>query len=475
MKIIDEIVIEEPLIIEIGKLADKYNFEVYIVGGYIRDYFLKIPRSDFDFTVVGDALKFAEYVAEHYNTKAVLYGLYRTAMVPVCKYKVEFVGTRKEEYLSNSRKPIVTVGTLEDDLRRRDFTINAIAASINKDSFGKIIDIFDGVNDIKKQIIRTPLDADVTFSDDPLRIFRAARFASKLGFKLNRDIILTAKKLSDRINILSKERITDEFMKILASPKPSVGLKILFEMEILQKILPELTNLSSVEYVEHDGKSYYHKENFFHSLDVIDSVSERTENLWLRLAALLHDIGKTVTKEFVEGKGWTFHNHPKIGAEMLPAIFKRMRMPIQALDYVAKIVLMHHRPLTLNYDNISDAPFRRLAVDAGDILDDLLILSGCDVSTKNTEDAENHFRKYEIVKQRVLDILVNDKLKDFHSPVNGNEIIELCNIPPSKIVGIIKNRIEDAIIEGIIPNEYESARNYLLENKDKWLSVNLKV
>ncbi len=462
--------IQEPMLHKLGKIADDRDVELYAVGGWVRDYFMGRQVQDIDCTVVGDSLNFAEIVAYHFSTKAVIYERFRTALVPVGDYKLEFVGTRKEEYQAHTRKPIVSEGTLEDDLRRRDFTINAMAVSLNASSFGKLIDIFGGQEDLEQKILRTPLDPIVTFSDDPLRMMRAARFAARLGFALTSEIKEAMKQMADRITIISQERITDEFLKILEAPKPSIGLTILYETGLLKYVFPEVERLAGIDLVQIGEQEYAHKDVFYHTLQVLDNLAVVSDNLWLRFATLMHDIAKPKTKRFLPGIGWSFHGHEEIGARWQQSIFRRMKLPLENLPYVEKLVRLHQRPMTLLDEEITDSAIRRLAVAAGDALEDLFVLCRADITTKNPKRAEKYLRNYDVVFQKIMDVQERDQLRAFQSPVRGEEIMEICNIQPSRAVGFIKTAIEEAILEGYIPNEYDAAKVYLLEHKDEWLA-----
>ncbi len=464
-----KIPITESIIIKIGELADSLGIKVYIVGGYVRDHFLERERTDFDFTVIGDSLGFAKKVAAKFKSKAVLFENFRTAMVPVGDFKCEFVGTRKEEYLPESRKPIVSVGTLEDDLRRRDFTINAMAVSINKETFGDLVDMFNGEADIKSRILRTPLDPATTYTDDPLRMMRSARFATQLGFELDYYCIVAARKMADRLSIISQERITDELIKIMNSRKPSIGIGLLYDMGLLGFILPEFLQLVGVETVIEKGREFQHKDVFRHSLLVLDKLAGLSDNTWLRFAALLHDVAKSITKQFIPGIGWSFHGHEELGARRVSKIFRRLKLPLEHIEYVEKLVRLHQRPMVLVNDGVTDSAVRRLAFQAGSALEDLFLLCKCDITTNNPKLSQRYLNNYEMVSRKVLDVQEKDRLRDFQSPVRGEEIMELCEISPSRAVGYIKTAIEEAILDGIIPNEYEQAKEYFLENKNKWL------
>lgn len=465
----DTLHIRDTFLEDIGRLADARGVELYIVGGYVRDVLRSSARKDLDFTVVGDALDFAHVVAQHYRSKIVVYERFRTALVPIGDYQCEFVGTRKEEYVPNSRNPIVSEGTLEDDLRRRDFTVNAMAVSINQSSYGNLIDLFDGRGDMQKQLLRTPLDPDVTFSDDPLRMMRAARFASQLQFAVEPRAIEAMKRMASRIAIISQERVTDELLKILASPKPSVGLTILYETGLLQHVFPEVHNLAGIDLVQVGEQEYRHKDVFWHTLQVVDNVAAMSDNVWLRFATLMHDIAKPKTKRFVRGVGWTFHGHEEIGARWQERIFRRMKLPLHHLPYVQRLVRLHQRPMVLVSEGVTDSAVRRLAAHADDALEDLFLLCRADITSKNPRLVQRYMKNYDVVFQKVMDVQERDRLRAFQSPVRGEEIMVLCNLSPSRAVGVIKHAIEEAILEGIIPNEHEAAKEYMMHHKDEWL------
>lgn len=461
--------IQENILKKIGQLADRCNLKIYIVGGYVRDYFLGRERKDFDITVIGDSLDFAKKVGEEFNSKIVIYERFRTALVPIGDYHVEFVGTRKEEYEANSRNPIVTEGTFEDDINRRDFTVNAMACSLNADNYGELVDLHNGIVDLNNKVLRTPLDPITTYSDDPLRMMRAARFASQLQFDVEEKSLEAISKMADRIKIISQERITDEFLKIIASPKPSIGLTILFNTGLLKYIFPELHELEGSDVVEDNGRKFFHKNVFWHSLKVLDNIVPNTDDVWLRFAALMHDIGKARTKKYIKGIGWTFHGHEEIGARMQKKIFRNMKFPMDYLPYVEKLVRLHQRPMHLIDEEITDSAIRRLAAQAGPEIHDLFTLCRADITTKNQEKEKKYKNNYEVVFQKIIDVQEKDQLRAFQSPVRGEEIMEICKIQPSRLVGQIKNEIEEAILEGIIPNEYEAAKDFFLDNKDAWI------
>jgi putative nucleotidyltransferase with HDIG domain len=463
--------IDDPIISIITQIADNKGFEVYLVGGYVRDYYLDRNRTDLDFTVVGDALAFAKLVAKEFKVKPVIFERFTTAMVPISQEaQLEFVGTRKEEYLPNSRKPIVTIGTLYDDLARRDFTVNAMAVSINAKTFGQVIDKFNGLEDIQKQILRTPLDPEKTFEDDPLRMLRAARFASQLNFSIEDKTIEAIIKMYKRLKIISQERISSEFFKILESPQPSVGINILSETGLLSVFFPQLEKLKGVDIVKEGTTTYAHKDVFYHSLKVLDNISKVTNNVWLRFAALLHDIAKPQTKRFHPQSGWSFHGHEDIGAKMMARLFRDFKLPLDKLEYVEKLVRLHQRPMMLVDEEITDSAIRRLAVQAGDALEDLFILCKADITTKNPRLSVKYLENYDSVARKIIDVQEKDKLREFQSPVRGEEIMEYCKIEPCKAVGIIKTNIEEAILDGKIQNDYDEAKQFFVDNINNWLA-----
>lgn len=473
-----KIYINEPILIKIGEIADKYNIEVFVVGGYVRDTLLEKERYDIDCTVIGDSIEFANIIANEFNTKAIIYERFRTALVPIGKTHIEFVGTRKEEYLPESRNPIITEGTLEDDLKRRDFTINAMAASIRNNSknyqFCEIIDLFNGVEHLKEKLLITPLDPIVTYLDDPLRMMRAARFATQLQFRLDDSSIFAITKMADRIKIISKERISDEFMKIMASQKPSIGIYILYKTGLLEYIFPELQATAGIEQIlDKDGQIHNHKDVFHHTMQVLDNVANISTNIWLRFAALFHDIAKPRTKKYIEGSGWHFFGHEEKGTKMVEPIFRKMKFPLDNIEYIKKIIKLHLRPMALVEGEVTDSAIRRLAANSGDALEDLFLLCKCDITSKNPNLTAKYLNNYDIVAKKVIDVQIKDKLREFQSPVRGEEIMKICNITPSRMVGYIKTNIENAILDGIIPNEYDNAKNYFLLHKDEWLATDI--
>ncbi len=462
--------ISDPLLLRIGDLAQQTQTRIYVVGGFVRDALMGRPSTDVDITVVGDALAFADKVAGVFRSKAVHYERFRTALVPIGERNIEFVGTRLERYDADSRKPIVTEGTLEDDLRRRDFTVNAMAASLHADNLGEVIDLWNGMDDLVRKVLRTPLDPIVTMEDDPLRMMRAARFAAQLAFEVDENTLNAVRSMSERIKIVSQERITDEFMKILASPRPSVGLMILHETGLLQHIFPEVEALAGVDLVRVGEREYKHKDVFRHTLQVVDNVAAMSDNVWLRFATLMHDIAKPRTKKFVPGTGWTFHGHEEVGARWQDKIFRRLKLPMQHLEYVQTLVRLHQRPMKLVDDGVTDSAIRRLAVHAGDAIEDLFMLCRADVTTKNPRLAEKYVHNYVVVRDKVLDVQERDHLRQFQSPVRGEEIMEITGLPASRTIGYLKFMLEEAILDGVVANEHDVAREYLMANLKSWLS-----
>ncbi|MCL4549919.1 MAG: CCA tRNA nucleotidyltransferase [Bacteroidetes bacterium] len=449
-----------------SKIADEREEEFFLIGGFVRDTLLQRERNEMDFLVVGDALAFATELSKTLGVdKLTVYKNFGTAHFNYSNLVLEFVGARKESYSRNSRNPKVERGTLDDDLNRRDFTINCLAISLNQNSFGKIIDKFNGVEDINQKNIRTPLDPTKTFDDDPLRIMRAFRFATQLNFEIEPSVFNATKEMAERLRIVSQERITDEFLKILSSPKPSIGLKLLFDSGVMKVIFPEIANLGGVE----QRKEYHHKDVFQHTCIVVDNVASTSGNLWLRFAALVHDIAKPQTKKFIEGIGWSFHGHEELGARMMKSIFTRMKLPLTKIEYVEKLIRLHLRPIALVDEQVTDSAIRRLIVSAGEDLDDLIVLCRADITSKNPAKVNRYLENYNIVMQKVQDVREKDQLRAFQSPVRGEEIMRVCNIPPSKLVGDIKTAIENAILDGKIGNNYEEAYEYFLRVKDDFL------
>ncbi len=449
-----------------SELAYEQGKQLFIVGGFVRDLILRRKRTEIDFLVIGNGPEFAEFTAKKLGVKNLsVFRNFGTAHFQYNNFELEFVGARKESYDKISRKPVVEAGTFDDDISRRDFTINTLAISLNKENYGFLIDTYKGLEDIQNKLIRTPLNPYETFDDDPLRIMRAFRFASQLKFEVADEIMLASKEMKERLKIVSQERITDELLKILSSPKPSVGLKLLYQSGVIEIIFPEIAKMAGVE----QRQDYHHKDVFFHTLEVVDNISENTDNIWLRFAALVHDIAKPQTKKFIEGIGWTFHGHEEIGARMMKNIFRRMKLPMHKLGYIEKLIRLHLRPIALVNDDVTDSAVRRLAAAAGEDLNDLITLCRADITSKNPNKVSKYLNNYEIVMRKVVDVQERDKLRAFQSPVSGDVIMQVCNLKPSKKVGEIKKAIEEAILDGKIDNNYDEAYNYLLEIRDKYL------
>jgi putative nucleotidyltransferase with HDIG domain len=451
---------EEKILRQIAHVARKTGLRAYVVGGFVRDHFLAKKVKDIDFVVEGGGIKFARAVAKYLRTSDIaVYKKFGTALVRHNDFALEFVGARKESYRGDSRKPEVEPADLLTDLSRRDFTINAMAVSLNKDDFLSLLDPFDGKADLAAGLLRTPLDPKITFHDDPLRILRGIRFATQLQFRLHEQTLQAMAEMHDRLKIISQERITDEFLKIVAAPVPSTGFKLMDETKVLGLIFPEFVALKGVD--EKDG--HFHKDVFYHTLKVLDNVASVSDKIELRLAAIFHDIAKPRTKEFVEGKGWSFHGHEEIGARMLPAIFRRFRLPNDRLKYVQKLTRLHLRPIALTEEDCTDSAYRRLLFQAGEELEDLLTLCRADITSRNEKRRRQHLKNFDFVVKRLNEVEAKDKMRAFQSPVRGDEIMQVLNIAPGPLVGKIKSQIEEAILDGVIPNESEAARAFLLE------------
>ena len=458
---------ERQIFNSISETAKELGFPAYVVGGYVRDRLLARPSKDMDIVCIGSGIQLAEAVAAKMwpTPKVVVFQRFGTAMFRCRDIEIEFVGARKESYRHDSRKPTVEEGTLEDDQNRRDFTINALAVSLNENNFGEIIDPFGGIRHLEEKVLQTPLESGKTFSDDPLRMMRAVRFATQLGFKIEAQTLKALSTYKERIKIISKERIISELEKIMKSSTPSVGFKILFDSGLLHIIFPEMTALQGAENREGVG----HKDNFYHTLQVIDNICRKTQNEWLRWAALLHDIGKPATKRWdkIEG-GWTFHGHPELGAAMVPRIFKHLGLPMdERMKYIQKLVRLHHRPIALTKENITDSAVRRLLFDAGEEIDDLFLLCEADITSKQPERVKRYLANYEVVKKRCLEVEESDKLRNWQPPITGELIMETFNIPPSKEVGYIKTAIREAILDGIIQNDFNAAFQLMIEEGKK--------
>lgn len=453
--------IQSPLFKTISEAADELGIEAYAVGGYVRDFFLYRSCKDIDIVAVGKGIDLALEVAKRLGDRKVnVYKNFGTAQIVYEDYNIEFVGARKESYRNDSRKPVVEDGTLDDDQKRRDFTINALAIGLSKNNHGLLLDSFGGINDLENRIIRTPLDPDITYSDDPLRMMRAIRFASQLGFEIEKKSFEAICRNKERIKIISKERITDELNKIILSDIPSVGLNLLFDAGLLQIIFPEMAALQGVDMVGNQS----HKDNFYHTLQVLDNLSLRTKDLWLRWAAILHDIAKPLTKRFDNKAGWTFHGHEDKGARMVPKIFADLKLPQnEKMKYVQKLVMLHLRPIVLAQEVVTDSAVRRLLADAGNDIDDLMLLCQADVTTKNFAKMKKYMANFELVKRKLQEVEEKDHLRNWQPPVTGEDIMKAFDIGPSLQVGIIKNAIREAVLDGIVPNQREAVYEYMLK------------
>lgn len=446
----------------ISQIIGERNQQAFVIGGFVRDKILGRPSKDIDVVTLGSGIELAQETASRLmkNPKVTTYRNFGTAMFRYRGVDVEFVGARKESYNRNSRKPIVEDGTLEDDQRRRDFTINALAIDLHPDRFGQLVDPFNGLQDLRDKIIRTPLEPDTTYSDDPLRMLRAIRFATQLDFKITDESFEAIARNKERIKIISMERVSEEFNKIMLTPRPSTGIKLLQKVGLLELVFPQLDALKGVEVV--DGCK--HKDNFYHTMEVLDNVCEKTSELWLRWAALLHDVGKPVTKRFVKGIGWTFHGHEFVGGKMIPSIFKNMKLPMnEKMKYVQKLVMLHMRPIVLGEDIVTDSAVRRLLFEAGDDIDDLMLLCDADITSKNPDKVSRFLENYQLVRRKLVEVEEKDRIRNWQPPISGEEIIATFALPPCPAIGNIKNAIKDAILDGIIENTYDAAYEYMIQ------------
>ena len=455
-----------PIFDIISQAAEQTDLKSFVIGGFVRDFFLQRgDHTDIDIVAVGSGIELAQKVSQllPQNPKIQVFKTYGTAMLKYQNLQIEFVGARKESYQENSRNPKVQTGTLQDDQNRRDFTINAMAFSLNPTHFGDLLDPFNGLEDLKAKIIRTPLDPDITYSDDPLRMLRAIRFATQLEFEIEKHSLASIKKNADRIKIITEERIVTELNKILMSKTPSIGFKLLEQTGLLQLILPELTALKGVDEMEGER----HKDNFYHTLEVVDNIASNTDNVWLRWAALLHDIGKAPTKKFDPSIGWTFHGHEFLGGKMVFKLFKRLKMPLnETVKYVQKMVAMSSRPIAI-VGEVTDSAVRRLVFDAGDDIDDLMLLCDADITTKNPNKFKKYRQNFQKVRQKIVEVEERDRIRNFQPPISGELIMQTFNIAPSREIGIIKEAIKEAILEGEIPNEYETCYRFMLQKADE--------
>lgn len=471
MKILEAV--SNPIFRNVAEVADEINQETYVVGGFVRDYLLnRGQKKDIDFVTVGNGILLAKELANKlgHTSQVSVFKRFGTAMFKYKDTDLEFVGARKESYSEDSRKPHVEDGTLEDDQKRRDFTINTLAISMNKENFGELIDPFNGVEDLNSKIIKTPLEPNVTYSDDPLRMMRAIRFAAQLDFEIEKKSFQAIIDNAERINIVSFERVMDEFQKIMMTDKPSVGLLLLEQSGLMQHILPELVALKGIEEVE--GQK--HKDNFYHTLEVVDNISVNTDNVWLRWAALLHDIGKAVTKRFDKNVGWTFHSHEFVGSKMVLKLFRRLKLPLgPQVKYVQKLVMMSSRPIAVVTDDATDSALRRLLFDAGEDFDDLITLCKADITTKNERKQKRFKQNFEVVEQKIKDVEERDRVRNFQPPISGEEIMKIFDIQPGKEIGILKNAIKEAILEGEVENNYNSALEFVI-NMGKDLNLEPK-
>jgi len=453
---------EREIFMMIEQAAASLDMPTYVVGGYVRDRLLGRPSKDMDIVCVGSGIQLAQEIAARLRPipRVVVYQRFGTAMLKHKDLEIEFVGARKESYRADSRKPTVENGSLEDDQNRRDFTINALAVSLNSDSFGEILDPFGGLHHLEQKLIKTPLAPDRTFSDDPLRMMRGIRFSTQLNFNIELETLESIARNKNRLKIVSAERITTELNKILLSPKPSIGFKKLFNTGLLEIFLPEMTALYGVE--TRNGRS--HKDNFYHTLEVVDNLSEKTDNLWLRWAAVLHDIAKPPTKRFEKGQGWTFHGHEALGASMVPRIFRRLRLPLDSqMKYVQKLVRLHLRPISLTKDNITDSAVRRLLFDAGEDIDDLMLLCEADITSKNPKKVRRYLENYEEVRKQLLALENKDRIRNWQPPITGEVIMGTFNLKPCREVGLVKMAIREAILDGKISNDYDQAYAFMLK------------
>lgn len=456
---------------KIAEAGAELAMPVYIVGGFVRDKIMHRPTKDADIVCVGDGIALAKEVAQKFDSRpqVSIFKTFGTAQLKLLSdesrsFEIEFVGARTESYNHDSRKPEVEAGTLDDDRLRRDFTINTLSVSLNKNDFGKLVDPLDGMEDISNKILRTPLPPDATFSDDPLRMMRAIRFSAQLGFSILPETFEAITRNAHRIKIVSGERVTDELNKIILAEKPSIGFDLLYKSGLLKIIFPQMVSLQGAEYI--DGKG--HKDNFYHTLQVLDNIAKNTNDLWLRWSAILHDIAKPATKRFEEGHGWTFHGHEVVGGRMVPKIFAQLKLPLnEKMKYVRKMVELHLRPISLTKENITDSAIRRLLFDAGEEIDDLMILCRADITSKNKIKVQKYLSNFELVTQRLKEVEETDRIRNWQPPITGDIIMKEFSLPPCRVVGDIKNAVREAMLDGVIPNEYEAAFNFMLQKANE--------
>ena len=450
------------LLKKIAEAAEALDVPCYLIGGFVRDKIIGRPTKDIDIVCLGDGIELANEVSKHFKPKPSVsfFKNFGTAQIRLADIDIEFVGARKESYQLDSRNPVVLAGTLADDQNRRDFTINALAISLNKADYGELIDPFNGISDLGNKVLQTPLDPHITFSDDPLRMMRAIRFATQLNFLIEEKAFTAIQQNAERIKIVSRERIADELNKILSCKKPSIGFDLLYKSGLLKIIFPQMVDLAGAEYI--DGKG--HKDNFYHTLQVVDNICELTDDLWLRWAAVLHDIAKPVSKKFEVGHGWTFHGHEVLGGRMVPKIFTQLKLPQnEKMKFVRKLVELHLRPISLTKDNITDAAIRRLLFDAGEDFDALMLLCSADITSKNKQKVKRFLENFEMVKIRCAEVEASDQLRNWQPPITGEMIMERFNLPPGKTIGDLKNAIREAILDGVIPNNYDAALDFMLK------------
>ena len=451
-----------PMLEAIGRVADAEGLRAFVVGGYVRDFLLGLDDQDLDIVVIGDGIQFARIAAQRLSLGPVVaFERFGTAMIPAEGGKIEVVGARREQYHPDSRNPDVSLGSLDDDLRRRDFTVNAMAIAINADRYGELLDPLSGGQDLRERLLRTPLDPERTFDDDPLRMLRAIRFSAQLDFRVDARALEAIRAMKDRLSIVSQERITEEFLKTMKAPQPSTGLRLMYDTGILALVFPEIAQMAGVD----QRRDHHHKDVFLHTCTVVDNIARSTGDVWLRFVALVHDIAKPRTKAFREGTGWTFHGHEEVGARMMSKIFRRMRLPLDRLPYVEKLVRLHLRPMVLVDEEVTDSAVRRLVFEAGNDIDDLMTLCRADITSKNPSLVSRYLRNYDLVIEKIREVEEKDRLRNWQPPVRGDEIMAVFGLKQGREVGLMKKAVEEAILEGTIPNDHDAALDYLLKMK----------